>query len=70
MCDTRSGNRLFILSLTVLLVVSNSWGQEPAPRPKAVPRMQVIPMPYDQASFQRDGVELTRYHFGPGLHRP
>ena len=27
-------------------------------------------MPYDQASFQRDGVELTRYHFGPGLHRP
>jgi len=29
----------------------------------------VIPMPYNQASFQRDGVELTRYHFGPGLHR-
>jgi hypothetical protein len=27
-------------------------------------------MPYDQASFQRDGVELTRYHFGAGLHRP
>ncbi len=27
-------------------------------------------MPYHQASFQRDGVELTRYHFGPGLHRP
>jgi len=40
------------------------------PKPKPVPRMQVIPMPYDQASFQRDGVELTRYHFGPGLHRP
>jgi len=32
--------------------------------------MQVIPMPYHQASFQRDGVEITRYHFGPGLHRP
>jgi len=32
--------------------------------------MQVIPMPYDQASFQRRAVELTRYHFGPGLHRP
>jgi hypothetical protein len=38
--------------------------------PKPVPRMQVIPMPYDQASFQRNGVEITRYHFGPGLHRP
>ena len=32
--------------------------------------MQVIPLPYDQVSFQRDGVELTRYYFGPGLHRP
>jgi len=39
-------------------------------KPKPVPHIQVIPMPYDQASFQRDGVELTRYHFGPGLHRP
>jgi hypothetical protein len=38
--------------------------------PKPVPQMQVIPMPYDQASFQRNGVEITRYHFGPNLHRP
>jgi len=29
--------------------------------------MQVIPTPYYQASFQRDGVKLTRYRFGPGL---
>ena len=41
-----------------------------AASPKPVPWMQVVPQPYDQASFQRDGVELTRYHFGPGLHRP
>jgi len=40
------------------------------PEPKPVPRLQIVPMPYDQASFQRDGVEITRYHFGPGLHRP
>ncbi len=32
--------------------------------------MQVVPMPYHQASFQRDGVEIARYHFGPSLHRP
>ena len=38
--------------------------------PKTVPHIQIIPMPYDQASFQRDGVELTRYHFGPGVYRP
>jgi len=37
---------------------------------KEVPRLQVIPMPYDQASFQRDGSEIARYHFGPGLDRP
>ncbi len=38
--------------------------------PKAVPEMQVIPMPYDRASFQRDGLELARYHFGSELPRP
>ncbi len=70
MSDTRSGNRLLVFLLSAVLIVSSSWGQEPPSKPKAVPRMQVIPMPYDQASFQRDGVELTRYHFGPGLHRP
>lgn len=32
--------------------------------------MQVVPMAYEQASFQRDGVEVTRYHFGGGLERP
>ena len=40
------------------------------PGPKPVPRLQVVPQAYDQASFQRDGVEITRYHFGPGLNRP
>lgn len=32
--------------------------------------MQVIPQPYHQTSFQRDGLEIARYHFGPSLHRP
>jgi hypothetical protein len=40
------------------------------PKPKAVPRLQAVPQPYEQASFQRDGVEITRYHFGPRLNRP
>jgi hypothetical protein len=38
--------------------------------PKPIPQMQVIPLPYHQASFQREGVEIARYHFGPSLHRP
>ena len=61
-------------ALTCLLpALSMAWILSPqaaASAPKPVPRIQVIPMPYHQASFQRDGVELTRYHFGPGLHRP
>jgi hypothetical protein len=32
--------------------------------------MQVLPLPYDQASFEYQGRELTRYHFGPQLRRP
>ncbi len=40
------------------------------PEPKPVPAMQVLPLPYDQASFQYLGRELTRYHFGPSLRRP
>src|SRR6266480_2505127 len=38
--------------------------------PKLVPRLQAIPQPYEQISFQRDGVEIARYHFGPTLRRP
>jgi hypothetical protein len=45
-------------------------GQVVLPSAKPVPRLQVIPLPYEQASFQRDGIELTRYHFGKTLHRP
>lgn len=60
----------FILILLSPFIGTSTGAQEAPLTPKPVPRMQVIPMPYHQASFQRDGVELTRYHFGPGLHRP
>jgi hypothetical protein len=43
---------------------------EEVPEVKPVPRLQVVPQPYEQASFQRDGVEIARYHFGTGLRRP
>jgi hypothetical protein len=32
--------------------------------------MQVLPLPHDEASFTRDGRELTRYHFSPEQRRP
>jgi hypothetical protein len=37
---------------------------------RPVPRLQVIPQPYDQAAFVRDDTEVARYHFGPALRRP
>lgn len=35
-----------------------------------VPDVQVLPLPYDQASFRHNDRELTCYHFGAGLNRP
>ncbi len=40
------------------------------PDAKPVPAVQVVPLPYDQASFQFRGVELIRVHFGADLKRP
>ncbi len=34
------------------------------------PRCQIIPLPDQQVSFQIDGVERTRWHFGPQYPRP
>ena len=63
-------NRLLVSLVPALLIAAHGMATDTLPARKAVPAMQIIPMPYDQASFQRDGVEITRYHFGPGLHRP
>ncbi|MHC4177570.1 MAG: DUF6807 family protein, partial [Planctomycetota bacterium] len=40
------------------------------PDAKPVPAVQVIPLPYDRASFRQLDRELTRYHFAPSLRRP
>ncbi|NIP32911.1 MAG: hypothetical protein GWN67_20935 [Phycisphaerae bacterium] len=57
------------LTFTLLIFIS-IYSQTASSTPQPVPRMQVIPLPYHQASFQRDGLEIARYHFGPALHRP
>lgn len=38
--------------------------------PKSVPRMQAVPQPHAQISFQREGVEIARYHAGDDNPRP
>ena len=39
-------------------------------QPKPVPFAQTIPLPNNQVSFQRDGQEVARFHFGPDHRRP
>jgi hypothetical protein len=54
--------------LALLLLANPADSELPAVKP--VPAVQVLPLPYDQASFTWLGRELTRYHFGPSLQRP
>jgi len=60
---------VFIFFLLCLMPLANAYADGPA-KPKPVPLMQAIPEPYDQISFQRDGQEIARYHFGAALRRP
>lgn len=58
---------------TVFCVWTTTVGvasEQEIPEPRPVPRLQMVPQAYEQASFQRDGVEIARYHFGAGLERP
>lgn len=38
--------------------------------PQPVPLMQAVPLPGNEVSFQRDGLELCRYHFATQQNRP
>lgn len=61
-------------SLLLLLLISAAThtlcGQEVLPAAKPVPRMQVLPLPHEQASIERDGEEISRYHFSSQDRRP
>lgn len=74
MIDTlraRPSIRRVLFAVTALcLLPTPTFSRESLPNAKPIPNLQIIPLPYDQASFQRDGVEITRFHFGSTLHRP
>ena len=38
--------------------------------PKPVPRVQALPLPHGEVSFQRDGEELARYRYSSDQRRP
>lgn len=57
-------------AFAVFLTVAATPAQVPLPKAQPVPHVQAVPQPYEQVSFQREGVEGARLHFGPGLNRP
>lgn len=62
-----------VFAIALCLLVGMARGAEKGKaklKPKPVPRMQALPLPYHQVSFQRDGEELTRYRYAPQLVRP
>src|SRR5437762_2133366 len=56
--------------LCALLLSLAAVQQVELPAAKAVPRMQVLPLPGDEASVEREGSEIARYYFGRDLNRP
>ncbi len=67
--QARAFPRLRTAVLAVALAISAAAQAQPS-SPKPVPRLQLIPLPNAELSFQRDGTELTRYHFATNLNRP
>ena len=65
-----SNKRMLTITFCVLAAPVSVTAAQDLPEHKPVPRLQVVPQAYAQASFQRDGVEIVRYHFGEGLNRP
>ena len=60
------------LALAVLICAAGRaiGAEAELPDARPVPDVQVIPLPYDQASFRHLDRELTCYHFAPALRRP
>jgi hypothetical protein len=53
-----------------LFTAGTSLGQDALSTARPVPLMQVLPLPHDEASIERDGREIARYHFSPRDSRP
>jgi hypothetical protein len=52
------------------LIIACWCGMMQAATPKPVPRVQAVPQPHGEVTFECDGHELTRLHHGADLRRP
>ena len=59
-----------LLCAAVICTGAASADEPVLPDAKPVPAVQIVPLPYDQVSFEHLGQQRTRYHFGPALCRP
>lgn len=64
------GFRISDLGILPLFLAASVAAQAPLPTAKPVPRLQALPLPHDEISFQREGAELTRYHYSTNQFRP
>ena len=62
--------KALVLALAGAALSSHAQETSPLPGAKPVPRVQVLPLPDFQASFQVEGKELTRFRFDPASKRP
>jgi len=64
-------SRAHVLAGLSLVMGGACFGSEiPLLSAKPVPFLQAIPLPHHEVSFQRDGLELARFHFDPADFRP
>jgi hypothetical protein len=56
--------------ITLCLVALATVQQVDLPAAKPIPRMQVLPLPRDEASVECSGREISRYYFDKDLYRP
>ena len=64
-----AGSTLLAVTLAMAAAFA-AGGEADLPDAKPVPDVQVVPLPYQRASFEHLGRELTRYHFRSDLRRP
>ncbi len=69
--DFRSLGFVVLVALLSLVAAPPAVAADESALPdaKPVPDVQVLPLPYGQASFQHLGRELTRFHFGPAVEQ-
>jgi hypothetical protein len=56
--------------IAILGCFNSAHAQVEIPAARPIPKMQVTPLPHEEASITRDGQEISRYYFGHDLRRP